>query len=90
VSAKRTWQTLCVIFLLALQLPVGGPTAAAPLLQETDPVVQCAEGVQLYLDGQAGEALPLLEAGFAGRDGINFDNLDDRSHNSLIEFYAHS
>jgi tetratricopeptide (TPR) repeat protein len=33
--------------------------------------------VQLFLDGQASEALPLLEAGFAGRERVTFASLDD-------------
>ena len=38
---------------------------------------QCAEGVQLFLDGKVVEAFPLLEAGFAGRESATFANLDD-------------
>jgi len=50
---------------------------AAPLLQKDDPVAQCADGVQLFFDGRASEALPLLEAGFAARDRVTFTNPDD-------------
>ncbi|MCL4298811.1 MAG: tetratricopeptide repeat protein [Anaerolineae bacterium] len=60
--------------ILAILLPL---TAAAkvPLavsLVQIDPAAQCAEGVQRFQIGQAVEALPLLESGFAGRAEATF------------------
>ncbi|MCL4298816.1 MAG: CHAT domain-containing protein [Anaerolineae bacterium] len=49
----------------------GLPVFAASFKQD-DPVAQCATGVQLFREGQAAEALPLLEAGFAHREETTF------------------
>jgi CHAT domain-containing protein/tetratricopeptide (TPR) repeat protein len=68
-----TWVTV----LMAVWLLTGSLTAAAPQLQEDDPAAQCAAGVQLFLDGKAAEALPLLEAGFAGREEATFGDPAD-------------
>ncbi|MCL4298820.1 MAG: tetratricopeptide repeat protein [Anaerolineae bacterium] len=44
---------------------------------QDDSAAQCTQGVKLFTDGQAAEALPLLEAGFAKRDLANFANPDN-------------
>lgn len=57
---------LAVLSLLVLQ---GATTAgAAPVQQDDDPAALCAEGTELFLKGRDEEALPLLEAGFGGRE----------------------
>ena len=66
----------CVTFLMTLWLLTGSPTTAAPQPQEDDPAAQCAEGVQLFLNERTAESVPLLEAGFAGRERATFANLD--------------
>ncbi len=48
-------------------------TAAA----QDDPATQCTEGIQLFFAGQAAEALPLLEAGFAAREHATFAQPDN-------------
>ncbi len=67
-----------VLAIVLLPTHVGAeqllPTAPLP---QADPATQCAEGVKLFADGRAAEALPLLEAGFAGREGVTFANPDD-------------
>ena len=62
----------------------GSCSAQASRLAQDDPVAQCAEGVQLYLDGRAAEAVPLLEAGFAGRDTAEFVDPDDLGLCALV------
>jgi len=64
------------MIVLALLLLVGMPVTAVPPAQEGDPVAQCAEGVRLFHDGRASEALPLLEAGFADREQVVFASPD--------------
>jgi CHAT domain-containing protein/predicted negative regulator of RcsB-dependent stress response len=71
----RYW--LLVFFVLLLLLTLAPPVSAEPLGQEDDPATLCAEGVELAIDGQHAEALPLLEAGFAGREEGNFVDPDD-------------
>jgi CHAT domain-containing protein/tetratricopeptide (TPR) repeat protein len=62
--------------LLATLLLPAAPTHAGPARQD-DPTAQCAEGVRLVNQGQPAEALPLLAAGFAGREHATFDNPAD-------------
>jgi CHAT domain-containing protein/Tfp pilus assembly protein PilF len=57
-------------------LMAGLPAAQAAPFAQDDPATQCAKGVQLYLDGQATTAFPLLESGFAGRTQAKFVSLD--------------
>lgn len=71
-SQVAVWVLVPVCALMRLPAQV---TAVSQV--EDNPVVQCAEGVQLLLDGQYAEALSLLEAGFAGREGVTFDDPDD-------------
>ena len=47
------------------------------------PAAQCVEGMELFRDGQNAEALPLLEAGFAGRESATFANPDDEGKCTL-------
>jgi CHAT domain-containing protein/tetratricopeptide (TPR) repeat protein len=77
-------RVLFVLVLLACLSSQATSMSAAPLAQDDDPVTQCAEGVQLYLDGDYTEALPLLEAGFIGRDQATFANPDDLGTCALI------
>jgi len=76
---------LAVILLVLAIFPI--PTFAAPpavSLLQTDPAEQCAEGVQLFLTRRVSEALPLLEAGFAGREGAAFLRPDDLGMCALL------
>ena len=66
---------LAIIFFVLTLLLAFSPVAF--VTAQTDPVEQCAQGVQLYRDGKEDEALPLLEAGFAGRDGATFTDLNE-------------
>lgn len=77
MKAKRLRQCLLTITLLTLWLQAVRLAVAAPLPQADDPAAQCAEGYRLFLDWQHIEALPLLEAGFSGRESATFDDLDD-------------
>ncbi len=69
----RTYLLLMGLMLIFFN---GLPVYAAPFRQD-DPAAQCAEGVQLFREGNAAEALPLLEAGFANREQATFANLYD-------------
>jgi tetratricopeptide (TPR) repeat protein len=62
---------------LILGVLTGATMVHAASASQTDPTLQCAEGVQLFLDGKAVEAQPLLEAGFAGRSQAKLANPDD-------------
>ena len=74
---RQRWQVLWLMTLLILGMPVSSVSASVSSIIQEDPVKQCAEGVQLFLDGQVMEALPLLEAGFAGRDVAEFTNPEE-------------
>jgi tetratricopeptide (TPR) repeat protein len=76
VTPARIRRSAIVIMLIARLLANIPSTNAAPKHQ-ADSVARCAKGVQLYLEGQLAEALPLLEAGFAGRKGATFPDPDD-------------
>jgi len=71
---------LVSVFMLAFCVP---PAYAAPSQQAEDPVDQCSEGFELFIDHKNKEALPLLEAGFNGRDKANFANLEDLGYCAL-------
>ena len=51
--------------------------ASASRLAQDDPVAACAQGVQLFINGQATEAGPLLESGFVNRIATEFVDEDD-------------
>jgi tetratricopeptide (TPR) repeat protein len=81
LDEEATMNRSRIIFLLLstlwlVLLLTGQPASAAPLSQ-ADPAAQCAEGVKLFNNGQKAEALPLLEAGFAGRETATFATPDD-------------
>lgn len=67
---------LLVAFIIASVL-ASVLARAAPPSQGEDPCAQCAEGAQLFMDGRYAEALPLLEAGFAGREKTTCADPDD-------------
>ncbi len=71
------------VLLVSGFLLVHSPAHAGPAAQE-GPVEQCAQGIQLYLDGRAAEAAPLLEAGFAGRNTAEFADPDDLGACALV------
>ncbi len=70
VRYRWKWVALgCLLLVLALT-PV--PVAAAPPSQDAalasnGPAENCAEGVQLFLSGEAAKARPLVESGIANR-----------------------
>jgi CHAT domain-containing protein/Tfp pilus assembly protein PilF len=74
----KTWGVALLLAALMVGRPSGQPrlAAAAPPARD-DPVAQCAQGVELFYAGQDEEALPLLEAGFAGREEATFADPDD-------------
>ena len=74
MGTRHTRRLILITILLILWLPAEKSTAAAPPPQADDPVAQCAEGDRLFREGKATEALPLLEAGFAGREEATFDD----------------
>lgn len=75
-DAMRHLRCVALPLVLAALLASLSTAYAAPARQG-DPAVQCAEGVRLFEAGQKAEALPLLEAGFAGRAQAAFAGLDD-------------
>lgn len=72
ISWNSALATLLSMLILAWQPPVG-----AAWVTQDDPAAQCERGVQLYLEGRYAEAMPLLEAGFVGRDGARFAYRND-------------
>ena len=74
---RRQWLVLWMVVFLISDFFMGPVYVQAGHLAQEDPVKQCAEGVQLFRDGQVMEALPLLEAGFAGRDVAEFTNPEE-------------
>jgi CHAT domain-containing protein/Tfp pilus assembly protein PilF len=69
---------------LVAWLLAGATVADAAPARQTNSAAQCAEGVQLFLDGKAAKALPLLEAGFTGRTGARSADPDDLGVCALI------
>ena len=61
---QRRWMIFSLVVLLVPGFLLGQVPAQASRLAQDDPVAQCAEGIELFLDGRATEAAPLLEAGF--------------------------
>jgi len=45
--------------------------------QDKDPVTLCIKGITLFFDDRPNEALPYLEAGFAGLENANFPDIND-------------
>jgi len=72
---------LVSVFMLAFCVP---PAYAAPSQQADDPVRQCAEGYELFMQEKYSEAFPLLEAGFNGREKANFANPEDLGYCAFI------
>jgi len=71
------FQKICLLFLVVFIIFMPSKVHAGRLFQSSDPVQQCAEGVQLFLDSKYDEAFPLLEAGFAHRSEVVFPNPND-------------
>lgn len=69
--------------LLLLIMWIADP-CVAELPSQKDAAAQCAWGVELFLAGDVRAALPLLEAGFAGRNGASFAQPDDLGKCSLV------
>lgn len=81
---KRRWLILSLVVLVVSGLHPVRVAARDSREAQDDPVAQCAQGVQLFLDGRAMEANPLLEAGFAARDAAEFANPDDLGMCALV------
>jgi tetratricopeptide (TPR) repeat protein len=73
---------VCLIALLLLL--TFTPVSATPLRQEGNSAELCEEGVAMFRNGQHAEALPLLEAGFAGREAEEFADPDDLGMCALV------
>jgi CHAT domain-containing protein/Tfp pilus assembly protein PilF len=74
-SLQRSIRLALFAILVASLLARTSPAQAAPIGQD-DPAAQCAEGVRLFRESKAREALPLLEAGFARREAARFEPPD--------------
>lgn len=72
LSRRRRLISLWLLVLVGITLVK--PTSAQA---QGDPAAQCKQGVQLSRERRASEALPLLEAGFAGRNQATFTGSDD-------------
>ena len=80
---RKTHNLLFLILVGIFTLSLLEPAQAAPLPQ-ADPIALCEEGVRLFLNDQVSEAMPLLEAGFAGRDSADFTDPDDLGACALV------
>lgn len=76
-SKQGQWRTKAIALLFLsffCAVPVISPSSAfaAPRAQASDPVQQCAKGIELFLSESSAEALSLLEAGFENRSSGDF------------------
>jgi hypothetical protein len=80
----KTYRALYFILASVVMFALCAPAVhAAPSQQADDPVRQCAEGLELFLQGKRTEALPLLEAGFHGREKASFADPEDLGYCAL-------
>jgi hypothetical protein len=77
MRSHSVWRTLFALVLLTCLFSQATPVSAVPPAQSDDPVAQCAEGVWSFRHRNYAQALPLLEAGFAGREQAMFADPDD-------------
>jgi tetratricopeptide (TPR) repeat protein len=68
---------VAVVAMAVLVLVGARGVDAEGLRQGDDPSEMCTKGVELFREGKHNEALPLLEAGFEGREDTTFDDPDD-------------
>lgn len=83
-SRERSLSGALLVLSLACLLAATPPAAPAAPAGQDDPAAQCAEGLRRFDEGKSSEALPLLEAGFAGRERATFPHPDDLGDCALI------